>query len=115
MCVVLSDELAPDFVQQLRKTFGVPSIESLVGKECYALRCWGFYNDSIEGLESVDTGKRFVLTAWRIKHFPDAKSPAINRRRYLLSEIAQHKRRWQELEVELDTLLDGYVDWSQDD
>jgi len=112
MCVILDDKLGPDFVRQLCRVFGVKEIDDLVNRPCYALRCWGFHNDDIEGLESIDTGNRFVLTSWNMQHFADTKSPAIRRRRQLVSEMISFEARIDRCRQDLETLLDGYVDWS---
>jgi hypothetical protein len=58
------------FLADLCAVFGVSDHEQLVGRPCVALRCFDTWNSPIEGLEST-SGKRFVLTDWRRKHWPE--------------------------------------------
>ena len=100
------------FVSQLCKTFGVRKLMDLVGKDCYALRCWGFLNDVIEGLESVTTGKRFTISGWRRSQgLTEFGSPLDERRKRLSSDLEHTKRRLKDLEVEIKHVADGYTDW----
>jgi len=50
------------FTKDICNVFGVNDYNDLVGKECYALRCFEGWNESIEGLETLD-GKRFTITS----------------------------------------------------
>lgn len=108
----LRDGLLPVFVGDLCKAFGVESLEKLKGKRCYALRCWGFNNDTIEGLESVDTGQRFVVTAWCKAQGLPTKTPLERRIERAHSTIQWARRRADDCRDEIETAADGYVDWS---
>lgn len=46
-------------------TFGVERLPELKGKKCFVLRHFGSNNDTIVGLESVNTGLRFTIYAFR--------------------------------------------------
>ena len=67
-------ESTRDLIISLTSLFGAPSqdpesLQKLVGEEIFALRC-NPYGD-IEGIESVNTGRRFLLIQWKRKHWPD--------------------------------------------
>ena len=112
--LILNDRLLPLFVSALCETFGVATFEDLKGKECFALRCWGFHSDCIEGVESVDTGKRFTIHGWRTSvGVKGVNSPLESRKQYLLNDLASHERRAQEILHTLHTLDEDYTDWSR--
>lgn len=100
------------FVKELCETFGVGSIVELEGKECFALRCWGFWNDTIEGLESVETGRRFTITGWRKRNkIPGPESPLAARKESLTREILFLDRKKAQLTSELNDIRIDYEDW----
>ena len=109
----LDDGLDKPFVRDLCEAFGVRDVLRLEGAECYALRCWGFWNDRIEGLESVATGRRFTLTGFCRRHIGKAVlSPIELRAKSILSEIAWAERRAAEELEKLAKVRVGYIDWS---
>lgn len=64
--LVLQEEVyLESYKTGLCAAFGVQSLAGLVGKRCFALKILGEYQESIEGLESVDTGNQFTHTGWR--------------------------------------------------
>jgi hypothetical protein len=107
----LGEKYLPDYVADLCATFGVTKPKELVGKKCFVLRNFNVMNEVIEGLESVDTGKRFVHATWRKKHFPTAKTPLESKRDSLLSEIESFKRRIERTTAELVEIDSTYVRW----
>jgi len=109
--LALDEGLADDYVHDLCATFGVRGMDELVGKECYALYSFGEYNELIEGLESADTGKRFLHNAWRKKLAPDTRSILDQKRENLENDIAWAERRAAESRQRLQELSASFVDW----
>jgi len=109
--LMLDAALADDYVRDLCVAFGVRGMDELVGKECDALYSFGSFNEPIEGLESVDTGRRFLHNAWRKKHFPETESTFEQERDRIKKTIACTKRRLAEEQERLARLADNYVDW----
>jgi hypothetical protein len=107
------DKLGISFVDDLCKTFGVKELDDLKDKECYALRCWDGFNDRIEGLESVDTGKRFIISNWRRKMGFESLSPLEERRKSLNTDIEFAKQKIERCKKELKNLEKNYTDWEK--
>lgn len=82
--------LADDFAADLCATFGVGKLDDLRGKRCTALRCFPYNNEPIEGLEAPD-GRRFILTAWRRRHYPDTLTPLNERSESIRGDIVRLK------------------------
>lgn len=112
--LVMDEPLMQRFNKALCETFDVRRVEQLVGMGCYALRCWGFHNDFIEGLETLDGGKRFTITGWRRKEGIFQKTPLEMRRESMEKEIAGLKRRIISIEEDLAGIDAGYVDWERE-
>ncbi len=106
----LDKKILPDFMEGVCETFGVKTLNELVGKQCYALRCFSHWNEPIEGLETLD-GKRFTLFSWRKKHFPNSKSPYEERISSLKNRIASDMRRIDDAYKELRKIHTEYTDW----
>lgn len=102
-------ELQDSFINDLCATFGVVLLEELENAPCYALRCWGHYNDRIEGLEALN-GKRFVISKWQTKMgFP---ADRLNEKtESILITINANERRNAELRKQLEKLEEGYTEW----
>lgn len=97
--------------QDLCALFGVTDIAEVVGSQCFILRCWASWGSDIEGLE-VD-GRRFTVTDFRRKHWPEkTKTQLENKAEALRSDIDYHARRIREDVQRLETLHEGYVEWS---
>lgn len=94
-------------------TFGVKTPKELVGKECFALRNFGHHNDSIEGLESKDTGKRFLHSKWFRGRYPEKsfKSPLEEKKQRLEENMIRSSRAVAEIEAELERVEENYTDW----
>lgn len=107
----LDDDLLKDFLKELCATFGVKKPKDLKSKACYALRCFSSWNENIEGLESVDTKKRFIISKWRRKHFPNSDNPLQAKINRLQSDIVCAERRITDAERELKTIKDKYTSW----
>jgi hypothetical protein len=112
--LALTEEQLRSFQHDLCATFGVATFDALKGKQCFALRCWGFHNDRIEGLESFATGLRFTISGWR-KSIGQSMfdSPLEERRCGMLSDLRSCQRRCTQIERNLETIGNGYTDWSK--
>lgn len=103
--------LTRDYLADLCARFGVSDVEALVGRKCYALRC--FRGGSIEGVES-ETGGRFTLTDWRRKHWPErATTPLDDRREVLHRSIESAAERIKQASRDLVNLGSEYHAWSK--
>lgn len=113
----LDSQLVVSFEKELCDVFAVDNTEKLIGQECYALRCFGHWNDTIEGLESVKTGKRFTLTSWKRKYITDTwiTNPLSNRINSLNARIVQAQRRIEEDKLELARCELAYTNWDKDE
>ncbi len=103
-----AEKYGPDYVADLCKTFNVKDYKKLAGKKCYALRLTDGWNETIEGLESVDTGLRFTHTEWRRKHWPDTPSPLEARKAEIRERAAALRRRADQAERELAEIDSDY-------
>jgi len=108
--LVLDDDLLKSFLDDLCFTFNVETPEDLMGKEVYALRCFGYNNDHIEGLETI-SGKRMTLTSWRKKHFSETLSPLDNEIKKLSSRIEQAQNSISRAIADLSKVQSEYTDW----
>lgn len=109
--LALNPILAKDYVARLCATFGVKDMSALVGKKCYALYSFDGFNELIEGLESADTGHRFLHNAWRRLHFPETKSVYAQKVESIQREIAHLRSRCADEEARLMRLRASHVDW----
>ncbi len=92
-------ESTRDLIISLTGLFGPPSqdpdsLQSLVGEEIFALRC-NPYGD-IEGIESVKTGRRFLLIQWKRKHWPDKYQASFSDQLFI-----DYKRRVDQLQNDI--------------
>lgn len=101
------------YVADLCATFGVADPELLEGKLCYVLRSYASWGELAVGLESEETGRRFVANAWCREHFPSSNVMSLleQRRASLALSIASYRRRLRETQDELDRVAAGFVDW----
>jgi hypothetical protein len=102
--------LGKDFVRGLCDVFGVAKLDKLVGKKCYALRCSTEWNTPIEGLET-ESGRRFLLTEWRKKHFPETKSALEDERNRLKHNLESVQVRENRIREQLRTLDARHKTW----
>lgn len=103
---------AHDYLTELCGAFGVQHFVDLRGKRCFALYSFGKYNELVEGLESVDTGRRFVQNAWRAKHCPGTPSVLEQKQAHVRAEVARMERQIAESKTKLDALAREFVDWA---
>ena len=117
----LNPTIGSDFVKNMCETFNLPfsddlqkSLKQMVGLRCFGLYCFGKHNESIEGLEDMVTGRRFLLTQWRRKHFPKkTPSPLEAARNELKSQIVNAWAVVKRGEAELKDLDNKYYDWEK--
>lgn len=113
----LDPDLATSFVDELCATFDTRPPEfdhgwDLEGEECYALRCFGYSNAYVIGLESVKTGRRFTRSGFMKKHRPDgAKSELAYELESRCREIQFFIRRIREERERMREVREDYVDW----
>lgn len=99
------------FISLLMATFGVSRQEDLVGQECVALRPFGRFNESIEGLESVKTSRKFTIRGFRRAVGYPAPSRIESEEKSLRSEIARAEQRIADSKQALKRLKDNYIEW----
>jgi hypothetical protein len=107
-----SDEMSL-FVNGICDTFRVSKLEDLVGRNCFGLRCWGFHNDHLEGLEGAESRQRFVISDFYRKVLPHRKcaTPIERRREYLQSRIECARQDLMRAEDDLEKVRACYVEW----
>jgi len=108
----LDEKLTDLFVQDLCAVFDVSTLADLVGKTCYVLYSFPYWNEPIEGLET-EHGRRFTLTYWRKKHFPKSLDPLTAQK-----ESLRHRIQWAEQEAArakkaLTEVAADFVDWEK--
>ena len=111
--LALNNKIVNSYVRELCETFDVLNLSDLKGKKCFALYSFDSLNEPIEGLESLDTGKRFLHNVWRKKHFPETGSVLYQKRESLCLSLACAERRVLELREKLSKLEDEFVDWKK--
>lgn len=108
---VLDKPLAKTYAQEICEVFGVKKFKNLKGLKGFALYSFGEWNDPIEGLEAP-SGKRFTISGFRKRHFPDKfKSALEEEQESLRLDIQWATRRIAECNAKLKTLNDNYIDW----
>lgn len=106
--------LFESFRHDLCDAFNVNRLDELKGQKCFALYSFAGYNETVEGLESHDTGRKFVVTSWRRKHFPEQNGDPLKERiSRLKSTIERSQDRVKRAREELRTIKKDYVDWTK--
>ncbi|MEM9073791.1 MAG: hypothetical protein AAGE52_35195 [Myxococcota bacterium] len=109
-------QMQATYLAELMTVFGVASADALVGSECFVLREMPRWNEPIVGLESANTGRRFIVRHFVEKYFPEAAaegSPLELRRQRIAQSIECLRKRVREEQRELDSLESEFVDWSR--
>jgi hypothetical protein len=102
----------PAFRDAICQLFGIDTKnweKELVGKQCYGLYNFPYWNDPIEGLESLD-GRRFTITKFA-RQFDEVASPLQRRKESLNRDIAHIERRILETKLSLKKLDDDFTSW----
>ncbi len=108
----LTDDLLKSFTDRLCWTFSVSTVVQLEGLKCWALRPWGSWSDSIEGLEAQN-GRRFVLTQWRKElDLHPVKTRLEEKIESLQSSIWQAREQIKKNQASLKTIKENYIEWS---
>jgi hypothetical protein len=110
--IVLRDEpgdrSGPRLKAELCELFGVENFDDIKGRQCFVLRC--FEEEEIEGVE-VD-GKRWTITGFRKRHYPDHVPTVLeNKTKQLRERIDYHARGIQDCNRQLERVADRYRDW----
>lgn len=110
--LTLPDKTTMDlFIDMLKQTFDVKSIDDLVGMECHALRPFDRWGTAICGIESP-SGKRFTVNMFRkALGQTDLVTELQSEIRSYKSEIAYHERRIEEYKEKILKVEDDYVEW----
>lgn len=119
--------LALAYVADVCAALGIPSrgiidhksalahLEQAVGREVFALRSFGEWNEEIEGIEVVKTGMRFTHSRFRLAHLPGA-TPTNKLEEYIqrrASTIASLERRIGDERRAIATAHERFVDWEK--
>lgn len=106
----------PGMAKQVRgeicALFGVRTEKELVGQKCYALRCFGGWNEVIEGIETLD-GKRFTRTGWARRMGYPVKDILAERKESTLGHIKALQRQIADNQKTLGELDGSYVNWEE--
>ena len=114
--ITMDDKMLAAWRAELLGCFGVKDPKDLVGKKCRALRCWGGFNDTIEGLESYDTGRVLTKTAFLRRHVKnpmEVKTPIEYKKQSLRRHFEMLSRQLADCFHDLDTLHEDYVEWEE--
>lgn len=120
-------KLGAAMVRELCAFFGVSSIDSLEGRECFVLRSWPFLSEPIEGFEIAQGGTGSPHRRWtkygcarrhelrlrrdRLDEPEVAADPLTRRTRDLADQIAALEERLVMARENERRVRDGYVDW----
>lgn len=100
-----------DYLQKVYKTFGVSTPEDLKGKLCYALRALPSESQDIVGLETADTGERFLHHKWYRERYSTKLHPLDGKKKVLNMMITSAIREINQAQQELAMIDSKYVDW----
>ncbi len=99
-----------DFLYSICRLFRVQDLESIIGKRCYALYCFGNYNELIEGIE-VCGGERFTLTSFMKKYNPTIQNPLEREKQLQFNEIERSVTRILNASKKVEALVKTYSSW----
>lgn len=106
----VDEKLGPKMVEEVCALFGVQTVDQLVGRQCFVLRNFPYWNESIEGFE-VD-GKRWTRTGCVRRHAPEhARDPLEAREEGVRAHIAALAESIQRQTNELRKLRGDFVAW----
>lgn len=103
------EKKGPDFYRQVCRLFGVNELPEIIGKRCSGLYCFGYNNETIEGLET-ERG-RLTITGFARKYDPSVKSPLDREKERHYNDIKWAERRIFESARKLKTLDQEYKSW----
>lgn len=106
----VDEKLGSAMVREVCELFGVSKVEQLVGRQCFALRCFPYWSEQIEGFE-VD-GRRWTKTGCVRRHAPShARNPLEAREEDTRAHIAALAENIQRQTDDLRKLRSDFVDW----
>lgn len=105
------------WIHELCATFGVETVDDLVGQKCFVLRDFNLHGEFIRGLESEETGRRFLAREFIKKYFPgiEVSDPLEQRLKDMKRDIDRMKKRIQEIRSSMETVASKYVDWTREE
>jgi hypothetical protein len=106
-----TEELRASFITAVADAFGVSDGQKLAGKPCYALRSFNIWGDTICGLESVDTGRKMTVRAWRVSRGMPAISAYEERTAQLNTQVEAVEAQLQELKSRQAKAAELYFEW----
>lgn len=105
---------APGSSQDLYNTicsiFCVRDIDKIIGLRCYALYCFGEYNERIEGIET-EGGNRFTLTSFMKKYDPTIQNPLERAKQHQFDEIERSVQKILTASKKVESLVTNYTSW----
>jgi len=107
----LNERLSPHWIKEICNTFGVKNFDELYNEKCFILKSFGEYNETIEGLESVKTGKRFTVTGFRRRHCDSKTNKLKEKKDQLKRDIKRCQNNLKEAENKLKTIDKDFTDW----
>jgi len=111
--IVLDEKSGSVLIYQLTNLFQVKNFNDIVGKSCYVLRSWPTWGSFITGIEY--NGKRFLLQTFKKQMWPnETKSELMQSKEHLSNEIQTLERQLYDTRLKLQTLENGYIDWSKE-
>lgn len=99
-----------DFYNSICRLFRVQDLDQIVGKRCYALYCFGNYNEHIEGIET-EYGDRFTLTKFMRKYDPTIKDPLEKEKQRQFDVIEHSVERIMNASKKIKDLVSIYSNW----
>jgi hypothetical protein len=108
------ERLQKVWLRELCSVFGVDEHAELEGLACYALRDFDQHSEVIRGLEDGASGRRFLVTDFSRRHFPNVEltDPLERRKADLRASIARRRSDIARDEQRLATVADKYHDWA---
>lgn len=103
------EKSAPHFAREITSIFNVTYFNDIVGKKCFALFPFGFYNETIEGIET-EFG-RVTLTGFLRKYDPKFKSPLDLELQRQRGNVEHAVRQISQATEKMKVLGSLYKDW----
>jgi hypothetical protein len=103
------EESGPRFARAISNIFDVTYLNDIIGKKCWVLFPFGYYNETIEGIET-EYG-RVTLTGFLRKYDPNFKSPLDFELARQRGNIEHAVRQLSQAVEKLKVLDKIYKDW----
>ena len=99
------------FEREVCDVFGVNTLKQLGGRKVIALRNFGHFNETIEGLENPDNGRRFTITGFRRRHGGMKGTRLQELQGHAENEVKWAQERLARAQKELREMRLNYTDW----